>query len=170
VEEVRSFKYLGYVFQRNGKQEEQVRDRVKRGMTAMGQVWGIGKRKFGKEWGKRIWLFDAMIWTVMAYGVEIWGWKERERMERMQERYLKWMMGVSWRTPGYMIREELQRDKLRGRAGRRAWGFEERLAEGRGSELARKCWEEIRERAKRGGGYRDGKGKGRNFLRKEGGI
>jgi len=168
VEEVRSYKYLGYVFQRNGKQEEQVRDRVKRGMAVMGQVWGIGKRKFGKEWGKRIWLFDGLIWSVMAYGVEIWGWRERERMERMQERYLKWVMGVSWRVPGYMIREEFQRDKLRGRAGRRAWGFEERMAEGRGSELARKCWEEIRERAKKGGMCQGGRRKDKSFLRKEG--
>jgi len=151
VEEVKSYRYLGYVFQRNGKQEEQIKDRVKKGMLVMGQIWGIGRRKFGREWGKRIWLFDALVWTVMAYGVEIWGWKERERIERMQERYLRWMMGVSWRTPGYMIREELQRDKLRVRAGRRAWGFEERLAEGRGSELARRCWDEIRERIKRGG-------------------
>lgn len=49
-----------------------------------------------------------------------------------------------------MIREELQRNKLRGRVGRRAWRFKEWLAEGRGSELARKCWEEIKKRAKRG--------------------
>jgi len=49
VEEVRRYKYLGYVFQSNGKQEEQVRDRVKRGMAVMGQVWGIGKRKFEKN-------------------------------------------------------------------------------------------------------------------------
>jgi len=48
-------------------------------------------------------------------------------------------MGVSWRTPGYMIREELQRDKLRVITERRAWGFEEKLAEERGSELARRC-------------------------------
>jgi len=89
-------------------------------------------------------------------------------MERMQERYLRWMMGVGWRVPGYMIKEELQRDKLRGRAGRRAWGFEERLAEGRGSELARRCWEEMRERIKRGEVYRSGKGRDRSFLRREG--
>jgi len=86
----------------------------------------------------------------MAYGVEIWGWKEREAVERMQEKYLKWVLGVSWRTPGYLLREELLRDKLRTRAGRRTWGFEERLAEGRGSELARRCWEELKERARRG--------------------
>jgi len=46
---------------------------------------------------------------------------------------------VTRRTPGYMIREELQRDKLRVRAGRRAWGFAKRLVEGKGSELTRRC-------------------------------
>lgn len=68
---------------------------------------------------------------------------------------------MSKMTPGYMIREKLQREKLRTRAGRRAWRMEERLAGGRGSELVRKCWEEVRERAKRGGDCRVGKGKGR---------
>lgn len=98
----------------------------------------------------------------MAYGVEIWGWKEREAVERVQERYLRWMLGVSRMTLRYMVREKLQREKLRTRAGRRAWRMEESLAGGRGSELAKKCWEEVRERARRGGGdCRVGKGKGR---------
>ena len=116
----------------------------------MGQVWGIGKRRFRGDWGKRVWLFDALVWTVMGYGVKVWGWKEREGLERMQEKYLKWLLGVEWGTPGYMIREELQRDKVKTRAGRRAWTFEGRLAEGKGSALARKCWEEMRERMERG--------------------
>jgi len=117
-----------------------------------------------------VWLFDALVWTVMAYGVEIWGWRERERMERMQERYLRWMMGVGWRVPGYMIREELQRDKLRGRAGRRAWRFEERLAEGKRSEFFEEVLEGDEREDKEGGGgiYRSGKGRDRSFLRREG--
>ena len=32
-------------------------------------------------------------------------------------------MGVEWASR-YMIREEWQREKLRERAGRKAWGFE----------------------------------------------
>lgn len=47
-------------------------------------------------------------------------------------------MGVEGRTPGYLVREELQREKLRGRAGKRAWKFEERLEEGKGSECRKK--------------------------------
>ncbi|EZA50916.1 hypothetical protein X777_10743, partial [Ooceraea biroi] len=53
-------------------------------------------------------------------------------------------------TPGYMVREELKREKLRIGAGKRAWSFEKRISEGRGSEIARRCWEEMRERSKQG--------------------
>lgn len=38
VKEEREYKYLGYIFQSNGGQERQVRNRVKRGMAVMGQV------------------------------------------------------------------------------------------------------------------------------------
>jgi len=113
-------------------------------------VWGIGKRRFGKDWGKRMWLFDRLVWTVMGYGVEIWGWKERERMEKLEEKYLRWVLGVDYMTPWYLIREELQREKIRSRAWRRAWGFERRLEEGRGGAISRKCWEERKERVRRG--------------------
>jgi len=50
-------------------------------------VWGIGKRRFGRNWQRRIWMFDTLVWTVMGYGAEIWGWEEREKMERTQESF-----------------------------------------------------------------------------------
>lgn len=39
------------------------------------------------------------------------------------------------------------RDKLKGRAGMRAAGFERKLKEDKGSGLARKCWEEVNKRS-----------------------
>lgn len=54
------------------------------------------------------------------------------------------------RTPEYMVREELQREKIRIRAGMRAWGYERRLGEGRGNELARLRWEELKETGREG--------------------
>lgn len=53
----------------------------------MGYVWRIGKRRFGKNWGKRLWLLDRLVWIMMAYGVELWGWREREEIERVEERF-----------------------------------------------------------------------------------
>lgn len=43
-------------------------------------------------------------------------------MERLEERYLKWVMELDSRIPGHMIREELQRGKSKGgqRDGRRS--------------------------------------------------
>lgn len=49
-----------------------------------------------------------------------------------------------------MVKEELQREKIRGRAGRGAWSFENRLEKGRGNKWARMCWEEMRGRWNRG--------------------
>ncbi|KYN20536.1 hypothetical protein ALC57_07111 [Trachymyrmex cornetzi] len=108
-----------------------------RAMVVMGQVWGIGKRKFGKDWKRRVWLFDKLIWAMVSYGVEIWGWKEREAVESLQERYLRWVLGVERRTPGYLMREELQREKLRTKAGKRVKQPDFART------LARLCWEEA---------------------------
>lgn len=133
----------------------------------MGQVWGIGKRRYGRDWKKRLWLFDRLVWTVVGYGLDIWGWEEREGMERLKERYLRWVLGVDRRTPGYLVREELQREKIKERAGRRAWGFERRLEEGKGGELVRKCWKKIKKREGKERRILIGRKKERGFSRRE---
>ena len=100
MEEVKEFRYLGYVLQRNGGQEAHIRERTVQAARVMRQVWGIGKRRFGNNWMRRLRLFDLLVCPVMGFGAEIWGWKERERMERVQERFVRCTMGVDWRTPG----------------------------------------------------------------------
>ena len=54
LEEVHSFRNLGYTLMGNGGQEEHVQERVRKGAAVMGQVWGIGKRKCGKDWGRML--------------------------------------------------------------------------------------------------------------------
>lgn len=41
-------------------------------------------------------------------------------MKKLEERYLRWVLKMDRRTPGYLVREELQKEKLKERAGRRA--------------------------------------------------
>lgn len=48
-EEVKEFRYLGYTLQRNGEQEAHVRERVRKTAVVMGQIWGIGKRRFEED-------------------------------------------------------------------------------------------------------------------------
>lgn len=78
------------------------------------------------------------------------------RREEWKERFLKWILGVKGRTPGYLVREEMQRGKLRERTGERAGRFEERLLRGEGSELARLCLEELRDNVWRESGIEVG--------------
>lgn len=75
-------------------------------------------------------LFDRLVWPVLGYGVEIWGWKEREKVEATEKKFLRWVLELEGRTPVYMVREEVQRDKLVGRSGRRVRGYEKRLEQG----------------------------------------
>lgn len=44
----------------------------------MAQIWSIGERKFGGNWEKRIMIFNVLVKSIFMYGVEIWGWEERE--------------------------------------------------------------------------------------------
>ncbi|EZA48221.1 hypothetical protein X777_14227 [Ooceraea biroi] len=109
---------------------------------------GLEERRGEMEQGRME--MGRLVWSMVSYGVEVWGWKERKEVEKIQERYLRWVMGVERQTPGYLIREEVQRDLLKGRAGMRAWKYEKKLEEGEGGDLARECWKEMKKRAKEG--------------------
>ena len=143
LEMVEEFCYLGFWFEAGGGTELQVKKRIESASRVMGQVWGIGKRRFKDDWKMRIWLFDSLVWSVLCYGVEIWGWKEYKKVENLQERFLRWVTGVSWNCPGYMLREEIGREKLVSKQRKRAWSFEEKLKNGRGSKVAQVCLQEI---------------------------
>lgn len=54
--------------------------------------------------------------------------------------------------PGYMVREELKREKLSLKRARRAWRYEEGLREGKGSIWTRRYLVEIEGRGMRGEG------------------
>lgn len=52
IGEVKEFKYLGYVLKQNDGPEAQGIER--KAAMAMGQVWGIGKRRYGSDWERRL--------------------------------------------------------------------------------------------------------------------
>lgn len=95
-------------------------------------------------------LFDWLVSSVVSFRAEIWGWRKWEEMERLQERYIRWVLGVDGRTPGYIMREESKREKMRTKMGSRAVRYEERLEKGGEGKWARKCWEEVKNKRKEG--------------------
>jgi hypothetical protein len=119
IERVSEFKYLGCTFNERATDKAQVRELVRKANKIVGCVWGIGERKWGREFGRRMMMFESMVESVLMYGAEIWEWKEQEQVERVQEKYLRWVLGVDRETPGYIVREECKRSKLRVIAGQK---------------------------------------------------
>ena len=84
----------------------------------MRNTWGIGKRICPNDFKMRMFLFDKLV---QLYGAEIWGWTEFKEIEAVQGRYIRWVLELDKCTPGYIVREESKRDKLRIQTGKRAW-------------------------------------------------
>lgn len=75
----------------------------------------------------------------------IFGWREREDIERVQMKYIRWCLGLERSTPGYIVLEETKRDKIRIKAGKRARKFEEGGLNAEGRKWVKECIKEKRE-------------------------
>jgi hypothetical protein len=93
----------------------------------MGRFWGIGESNWAGDFRKRMLLFGGMIESILIYGAEIWEWKEQEEVEKVQEKYLREVLGVDRETPGYVIREECKRNRSKVKEGKRAAKFEDKM-------------------------------------------
>ncbi|XP_039315398.1 uncharacterized protein LOC120359971 [Solenopsis invicta] len=91
-------------------------------------------------------LFTCLMQSVMAYEVEIWGWTEIEKLEKIMMDYVRWMFRLDLCTPRYIISRELLMDKLRVGWGIRARRYENRIKVGRNSwsvgKIVKECWKE----------------------------
>lgn len=76
------------VLKKNEEDQGQVKDLKRKANVIMRQVWEIRERWF-KEDFKRMWLFSHLMLRVLMYGGEIWRWKEREELEKVQKKYIK---------------------------------------------------------------------------------
>jgi len=74
---------------RNGEDKGQIKDLKKKTNIVMRQVWGLGKRRFRDDFKRRMVLFRYLVLGVLMYGTEIWRWKEREELEKIQKKYIK---------------------------------------------------------------------------------
>jgi hypothetical protein len=85
-----------------------IREIMRKANKVMRCVWGIGDRKWGSDFRRRMMMFES----ILMYGAEIWGWKEQEEVEKVQEKYLRGVLGMDRATPGYIVREEYRRNRL----------------------------------------------------------
>lgn len=56
---------------------------------------GLGERICKDDFTRRCMLFRYLVQSVMSYGVEVWGWKEKESLEKIMD-YIRWMFRLAF--------------------------------------------------------------------------
>ena len=143
LEEVRCFKYLGFTFNREGNYKDHIKDVQKKGMTAAKRTWGLGENRCKNDFARRRMLFSYLVRSVMEYGCEIWGWKERKELEKIQMDYYRWILRLDFNTPRHIMYEEIKVDKMKIGWGSRAVKYEEKIRTLDDSRLTKMCWKEV---------------------------
>jgi hypothetical protein len=65
----------------------------------------------------------------------------------VQEKYFRWVLGVDRETPGYIVREECKKSKLRVKAGKRVAKFEDRMGGREECRILAECYREKKKNA-----------------------
>lgn len=147
LEEVIEFTYLVShdTIKRNGSSERHIQELAKKANIAVKKVWSLGERKVKDDFETRLMLFDYLVVGVLAYGAEIWGWLERESIEKIQLKYLKWCLELQRCTPDYIVLEETKRGKIKIRLGLRALNYEESIEKNEKKRILNECLGEKRQ-------------------------
>jgi hypothetical protein len=105
----------------------------------VGCVSGIGEKKWGGDFRRRMMMFEGMTESILVIDVRgrDLGMEGTRDVEKVQENYLKGVLGVDRETSGYIVREECERNRLKVKAEKRAskFGREE-------CRILTECWRE----------------------------
>ena len=77
------------------------------------------------------------------YASEIEGWVEPEKVEKIQEKYIRCTVGLNFNTPAYLILDETKTDKVRIGTGKRAIKYEEKKKWLNKNKIVQEYWREI---------------------------
>lgn len=126
MEEVRTFNYLGFVFQINGKYGSHVAHRTSAARRAVAQTWSLAERKFPDKFLIRKQMFDSLVLPTLVYGCEITGFAERDTIEAQARKYFRWTLGLQQGTRNVILMDETKTQHIHIVTGARAMKYEER--------------------------------------------
>ena len=130
IKEVDEYKYLGVWINRQATAHNHVEHLVEKasGMHGLARKAKFWRGKEDVEAGVVMW--EAACNPRLNYGGEVWACgskREEDRLEQVQERGGRVVLGVSWRFPGVVVRGDLGWQRLRTDRHRRALGYIGRL-------------------------------------------
>lgn len=142
LEEVTSFNYLGFVFQSSGSHKNHLKLLAARGKSQVATVWSLGERMFPQNFTIRKQMYYSLVESATSYGCEIFGFAEREELERIQRMYFRWTLGVAPWTRVSAIYRETGTMPVHQRFVKRALRYQEKARESPCLAL-RACVEEM---------------------------
>jgi hypothetical protein len=119
-----------------------IKEIVKKANKVVGCVWGIVETKWGGDFRRRTKKFERMIVSILMYGAEMCGWTEQEEVEKVQEKYLKGVLGVDRETSRYIQGEQCKRNRLRVKAGKTEAKIEDKMGGREECRILTECWRE----------------------------
>lgn len=79
IEEVKTFKYLGFSFQSNGRHTTHIDKICKDGTRRLGETFRSAQMNFPDNYLIRMQMFDILVMPTLIYGCEIFGQETRTK-------------------------------------------------------------------------------------------
>lgn len=111
IEQVKSFKYLGTMIDRTGRQDAEINERIEKTIRlyyAMNQKF-IKKKEITKQ--TKIKIYNTIYRPVLTYGCESWTLTSNQR-SKIQATEMKYLRGVVGKTRRDRVRNEQIREEL----------------------------------------------------------
>lgn len=143
IEFVKIFNYLGYKIEKNGKDKIHIISTEGKARSRIGKIWIIGEKLFKENQKLRMRLFDAVIKSTVMYIAEMWEWKRCEELERMQLKYIKWVLRLKITTPEHIIRWEIGRKRFVEESIKRAIRYEKKARSWDDGSRIKETWREL---------------------------
>lgn len=93
---------------------------------------------------KRMRLFDVIIKGIVMYGIEICGWRIQREIEKIEEKYIKWVLELKREMPANVLMLDTEREALECTAGKTIVRWE-KIGKKEES-LEKMCWERRRKK------------------------
>ena len=155
LKEVDEYKYLGMWMNRQATGHTHVEHLLEKAASLHGLARKAKFWRGGEDVEAGIVMWEAACSPKLNYGSEVWACsskREEDRLEQVQERGGRVILGVSWRFPGVVVRGDLGWAKLRTDRHKRALGYVGRLRGMEDFRWPRIVWEALAVADKKGKG------------------
>ena len=113
IQTVPYFKYLGVTFSSTGNWSRNNTLMGEQGQRALNYIRSIKLKLNSIPCEALCTMFDAMVVPAMTYGGEVWGFQECPRIERVQTKFCKMVLGLPDTVPNCVPCAELGRNQLK---------------------------------------------------------